>query len=152
MAWSDLCQPAITHARDGFAVTHHYRHFAAEVRQFLAADARSRAVFLDGREAGVPALGSLIVQPDLARTLEEIAADGAATFYRGALAARLVGGMREAGVLVDARDLDACRPQEQAPIAIHYRGFRVSQNSAELDRFHHAADAEDRRTFRFCRD
>ena len=24
-----LCQPAIAHARDGFAVTHHYRHFAA---------------------------------------------------------------------------------------------------------------------------
>ena len=36
--------------------------------------------------AEAPALGALIVQPDLARTLEEIAADGAETFYRGRLA------------------------------------------------------------------
>ena len=32
---------AIEHAREGFAVSHHYRHFATEVRQYLAADARS---------------------------------------------------------------------------------------------------------------
>ncbi len=127
MAWADLCQPAIAHACDGFAVTHHYRHFAADVRQFLAVDSRSRAVFLAGLEVGAPALGSLIVQRALARTLEEIAADGAATFYRGALATRLLAGMREAGVLVDARDLEACQPQEQAPIEILYRGFRVTQ-------------------------
>jgi gamma-glutamyltranspeptidase/glutathione hydrolase len=127
VAWQQLCAPAITHAREGFAATHHYRHFAGEVRQFLAADARSRAVFLGGLEVGVPMLGSLIVQPDLARTLEEIASDGAETFYRGALAARLVAGMQEAGVLVDARDLDACQPQLQAPIEIRYRGFRVTQ-------------------------
>ena len=127
MAWAELCQPAIAHARDGFAVTHHYRHFVSEVRQFLAADSRSRAVFLGGLEVGVPALGSLIVQRALARTLEEIASDGAATFYRGALAMRLLAGMREAGVLVDARDLEACQPQEQPPIEILYRGFRVTQ-------------------------
>jgi gamma-glutamyltranspeptidase/glutathione hydrolase len=125
--WAKLCAPAIAHARDGFAVSHHYRHFAADVRAFLAADPRSRAVFLGGLDVGVPVLGALIVQPDLARTLEEIAADGAETFYRGALAARFVAGMREAGVLVDARDLDACRAQQQPPIEIAYRGFRVSQ-------------------------
>ena len=67
------------------------------------------------------------MQLDLARTLEEIAADGAATFYRGSLAARLIAGMRATGVLVEAGDLDACQPQEQAPIAIRYRGFRVTQ-------------------------
>lgn len=127
LPWARLCQPAIAHARDGFAVTHHYRHFATEVRPFLAVDPRSRAVFLGDLDAGAPPLGALIVQPDLARTLEEIAADGAAAFYRGALAARLLAGMRETGVLVDARDLDTCAPQQQAPIAIAYRGFRVTQ-------------------------
>ena len=127
LAWSRLCAPAIGHARDGFSATHHYRHFATEVRAFLAADARSRAIFLSGLDIGAPSLGALIVQPDLARTLEEIAADGAATFYRGALAARLLAGMQAAGVLVDARDLDGCAPEEQAPIEIRYRGFRVTQ-------------------------
>ena len=53
----------------------------------------------------MPALASVIRQPDLARTLEEIAEGGAETFYRGALAKRLAAGMREAGVLIDERDL-----------------------------------------------
>ena len=76
---------------------------------------------------GRPPLAQLIRQPDLARTLEEIAQDGAETFYRGRLARRMVAGMRDAGVLVDERDLAECQPQVQDPIAISYRGFHVSQ-------------------------
>ena len=127
LPWRQLCGPAIACARDGFAATHHYRHFAAEVRAMLATDARSRGVFLAGPDAAAPPLASIIRQPDLARTLEEIAQDGAETFYRGRLAQRLAAGMREAGVLVDARDLAECQPQEQAPIGIAYRGFRITQ-------------------------
>ncbi len=126
-AWKDLCAAAIAYARDGFSISHHYRHFAAEVRPILAADARSHAVFLGGLATGEPALASIIHQPDLARTLEEIAADGAETFYRGKLARRLAAGMREAGALVDERDLAECQPQMQDPIGVAYRGFRVTQ-------------------------
>ena len=125
--WRELCAPAIEHARDGFAATHHYRHFSAGGRDVLAADRRSHAVFLGGLETGVPALAAIIRQPDLARTLEEIAEGGAETFYRGALAKRLATGMRAAGVLVDERDLAECQPEIQDPIAIAYRGFRVTQ-------------------------
>jgi gamma-glutamyltranspeptidase/glutathione hydrolase len=127
LPWRQLCGPAIEHARDGFAVSHHYRAFAGDVRAVLAADHRSRAVFLGGLDIGLPALASLIRQPDLARTLEEIAQDGAETFYRGRLAKRLATGMREAGALVDERDLAECQPQVQDPIGIAYRGFRVTQ-------------------------
>jgi gamma-glutamyltranspeptidase len=125
--WADLCQAAIRHARDGFAASHHYRHFATDVRGPLSADARSKSVFLNGQDVGVPPLASLIVQPDLARTLEEIAADGAESFYRGRLAKRLAAGLREVGALVDERDLAEFQPQVQDPIAISYRGFRVTQ-------------------------
>lgn len=121
LPWRQLCGPAIEHAREGFAVSHHYQHFAADAREYLAADKRSGLVFLPGP------LASLIRQPDLARTLEEIAQDGTETFYRGKLAKRLAAGMREAGVLVDERDLAEWQPQVQDPIAIAYRGFRVTQ-------------------------
>ncbi|HUD59224.1 MAG TPA: gamma-glutamyltransferase [Acetobacteraceae bacterium] len=127
LPWYQLCAPAIEHAREGFAVTHHYRHFAADVRAILAADPRSRSVFLGNLDVGVPQLAALIRQTDLARTLEEIAQDGPDTFYRGRLAKRLATGMRAAGVLVDERDLEASQPQPQDPIAVAYRGFRVTQ-------------------------
>jgi gamma-glutamyltranspeptidase len=127
LPWRQLCGPAIAHARDGFAATRSYCHFAAEGRPVLAPDARSSAVFLAGNDTGVLPLAQLICQPDLARTLEEIAQDGAETFYRGRLARRLAAGMRAAGVLVDERDLAECHPQVQDPIGIAYRGFRVTQ-------------------------
>jgi gamma-glutamyltranspeptidase len=127
LSWQQLCGPAIEHAREGFAVTHHYRDFAGSVRPVLAADQRSRAVFLGDLDLGVPPVGELIRQPDLARTLEEIADDGADTFYRGRLAQRLAAGMQEVGVLVGASDLAAFQPQVQEPIGIAYRGFRVTQ-------------------------
>jgi len=125
--WKDLCAPAIEQAREGFAATHHYRHFSGDVRAVLTADRRSHAVFLGGHTTGVPALAEIIRQPDLARTLEEIAEGGAETFYRGALAKRLAAGMRDAGVLVAERDLAGCQPEIQDPVEIAYRGFRVTQ-------------------------
>ena len=125
--WASLCAAAIEQAREGFPATAHYRHFADDVRPVIAADPRSHAVFLGRRATGVPDLAAIIRQPDLARTLEEIAADGPETFYRGRLARRLATGMRDAGVLVDERDLAECKPEQQDPIGIAYRGFRVTQ-------------------------
>ena len=121
MAWAELAKPAIALARDGFAATHGYRYFTATNTALLAADVRSAKVFLDKELAG------LVVQPDLARALEEIAADGAETFYRGRLAARLAKGMADGGVMVTSADLAACRAEVAAPISIRYRGWEIRQ-------------------------
>ncbi len=130
LPWGALFASAIGCARDGFAVTHTYRRFAGENRAVLAADARSRAVFLAGAERdGAPPVAKLIRQEALARTLEEIAAEGAETFYRGGLARRLAAGMGAAGVPITEADLGACEPEIVAPIAITYRGYTVSQTS-----------------------
>jgi gamma-glutamyltranspeptidase len=125
LGWAKLVAPAIEHAREGFAATHGYRHFAAENRPTLVADERSRTSFLDAAE--VPSLAALIRQPDLATTLEAIAAEGPDTLYRGALARRLAAGLSAAGALVGAADLAACKAEVQQPIAIRYRGFEVRQ-------------------------
>ena len=122
-SWGDLFAEAITFARDGFGATRAYGHFADEYRATLIADPRSAATFLaDGQP---PSLGAAIVQPELARTLEEIAADGAETFYRGRLARRLAAALENAGTLVAAADLEAFEAELQEPIGIDYRGFTV---------------------------
>src|SRR5207248_408168 len=119
-SWGDLFAEAITFARDGFGATRAYGHFADEYRATLIADPRSAAMFLaDGQP---PSLGAAIVQPELARTLEEIAADGAETFYRGRLARRLAAALEDAGTLVAAADLEAFEAELQEPIGIDYRG------------------------------
>lgn len=124
-SWASLCAPAIALARDGFAATHHYRHFAREHQAELARDERSRVTFLHDGE--VPGLAAMIRQPDLARTLEEISADGAESFYRGRLARRLATRMVEVGAMISANDLAACMAEEDAPISITYRNHTITQ-------------------------
>src|SRR5579862_1833731 len=75
LPWAQLCAEAIRLARDGFGATPHYRHFAGDFAPVLRADRRSAATFLRGGDA--PAVGTTIVQPELARTIEEIATEGA---------------------------------------------------------------------------
>ena len=124
--WADLLVAAIGHARDGFAVTHAYAHFATDCRAVLGADARSRSVFLAGGETAPP-IAAAIRQEALASTLEEIAGGGADAFYRGSLARRLAAGMRGAGVPVTEADLADCAAEIVAPISVTYRGHTVRQ-------------------------
>lgn len=122
LSWGRLLSPAIVYAREGFAVTHTYCRFAAETEVLHPEDdCGSMALLL----AKTP--GTLLTQPELAQTLEEITSDGAETFYRGRLATRLATSMHQAGVLVDAADLAACTAEVQEPIAVGYRDFTVTQ-------------------------
>jgi gamma-glutamyltranspeptidase/glutathione hydrolase len=123
--WSSLFEAAIHYARDGFGATRAYRHFAGESLAGLRADARSAAVFL--RDGVAPAPGTPIVQDDLARSLERLAGEGAAAFYRGALGRALARGLREAGALASAEDLAEFELEVQPPIERAYRGYTIRQ-------------------------
>jgi gamma-glutamyltranspeptidase len=123
LPWRQLFAAAIDYAQDGFGATPHYRHFAGDNIAVLRADPKSAAVFL--KDGKAPAAGAWIVQPDLAKTLEEIAAEGADCFYRGALARRLAAACESAGVPVGAADLAEFAAETQEPLAIDYRGFTV---------------------------
>jgi len=123
LAWRDLFAEAIDLARHGFGATPHYRHLAGEHLATLGADRRSAVVFLSNGMA--PATGAPVVRADLAHTLEEIAADGAECFYRGALARRLAAACAAAGVPIGDADLAQFEAETQEPISIDYRGFTM---------------------------
>jgi len=125
LPWARLVAPAIEAARDGFAATHAYRHFAGECLTKLRASAPSAARLL--ADGGPPAIGALVVQPELAETLALVADEGAEGFYRGRLAVRLAAGIAAAGGLVSEADLADCTAEIQAPIAVPFHGFEVRQ-------------------------
>jgi len=123
--WASLFEAAITYARGGFGATAAYRRFSGDQATSLTADPRSARTFL--RDGQPPPLGTPIVQSDLARTLEALAAEGAESFYRGGLATTLARGCREVGALVTTEDLAEFSPEAQPPIEVTYRGYTVRE-------------------------
>jgi gamma-glutamyltranspeptidase/glutathione hydrolase len=77
-------------------------------------------------------------QPDLAHTLEAVAADGGHGFYHGRLARTIEQDMVAKGGLLRLDDLDRYLPTRPAPLRVRYRGYDVyttppnSQGAAAL--------------------
>jgi gamma-glutamyltranspeptidase/glutathione hydrolase len=115
--------PAIRLAHDGFTVDKVYRRLAEFRRKVLAASPAAAAQFL--RHGDAPAEGTVLRQPDLARTLKRIAAKGREGFYGGETATALVQAVRAAGGIWSADDLSAYQVVERKPISGEYRGWRV---------------------------
>ncbi len=118
--------PAITLARDGFALDPRFARMAQFRERFLQNGSGTRG-FLDGMKA--PQAGFLLRQPELAATLATIAAGGAESFYRGAVAQALVAGANAAGGVWSADDLASYQVIERAPVRITYRGASITTAS-----------------------
>jgi gamma-glutamyltranspeptidase / glutathione hydrolase len=115
--------PAIRLAHAGFAVTPRYREMAKLRLNALRASPAATAVFLSGGEP--PSIGYRIVEPDVASLLADLGERGAAAFYTGEFAARLVQGIRAEGGIWSRGDLAGYRVVEREPIRADYHGIRI---------------------------
>ena len=113
--------PAIRYARDGFPVS---EIIAA---QWEAAaprlDPAGAAVFLPGGRAPRP--GAIFRNPDLAKTLEQIARDGRDAVYRGPIGAAIAADLRKRGGFLTADDFAAHTADWVEPISTTYRGYQL---------------------------
>jgi gamma-glutamyltranspeptidase/glutathione hydrolase len=114
--------PAIRLAREGVRLTYeeaesmHYRDLA----QF----ADSRRIFQRNGKFYEP--GEIFRQPELARTLERIAANPKGNeFYKGAMARELAAEIQRGGGLITAEDLAEYEVKERRPVRGTYRGYEI---------------------------
>ena len=119
LKWARLVTQAVSLARDGFHVT----AFLREKIEYHADrfNSAAREIFLPGGR--LPTVGQLLRQPDLATTLQSVAANGSAAFYTGPIAALLVAAVQDEGGLITATDLVAYRSHWREPVRGHYRGL-----------------------------
>ena len=116
--------PAIRLARDGFPLYERVQGALRAKREELLRSADAARVFLTA-DGAVPDVGAVIKQPDLAATLEAIAAEGAKGFYAGRVAKDLVDGVRAGGGIWTLADLASYRVIERKPLVGNYRGARI---------------------------
>ena len=118
--------PAIRLAREGFALGQalHLRREIARAATLLAADPGLRALFLDATGA-VPGPEFRVVQTDLARTLERVAARGRKAFYGGSVAEAVAAAVRARGGVLGTDDLARYRPRWRRPLVGTFCGRRI---------------------------
>jgi gamma-glutamyltranspeptidase/glutathione hydrolase len=121
LAWSDLFQPAIAAARDGFAVAPRLANWLARM-PWLREEPGIRAIYFNA-DGSPKKAGDRIANPELAETMRLIADRGASVFYQGALAAEMVDRVRShvrPGTL-SVTDLADYRPIKREPVCGPYR-------------------------------
>ena len=116
--------PAIRLAREGFPVYARLERGYGSRREVMERYAGTRAVFLaDGTP---PKVGETLKQPELAHTLELLAAQGFDGFYKGETARKLLEGVAAEGGKWTADELASYRVRERAPLQFAYRGWQVA--------------------------
>ena len=118
-----VARDAIHHAREGFRVTPSTAGAIRANAELLAENGGGAQVFLSNGVA--PAVGEALHEPDLASTLESIAASGPSVMYSGPLGARIVEFLETRGGGLTAEDFAAQRSEWVEPLCVNYRDVQV---------------------------
>ena len=116
--------PAIRIAREGFPVYGRMARGYASRAEVMERYPGTREVFL--RNGRAIAEGDLFKQPELAGTLERLAADGFDGFYKGQTGRLLLKGVKDAGGVWTAQDLAGYTVKEREPITFAYRDWQIT--------------------------
>ncbi len=122
---AELLQPAIRYARNGYPISSRVHvDFTSQVAK-LKQDENAARIFMPGGK--VPNVGAMHRQPELAATLERIAANGRDEFYKGETARDIVAYLQARGGLHTLDDFATAAGEYVTPISAEFRGHRVHQ-------------------------
>ncbi len=125
MSLHQVIQPALSLAADGIEVSHDLAVSLRNAEERLKRWPASAAVFFL-EDGSAYAAGQTLQQIDLAYTLQQIARRGAAGFYQGPVAQRLVDAIEVAGGNMTLDDLKNYRVHLRQPVRGSYRGYPVA--------------------------
>ncbi len=123
--WKELVQPAVDLARTGFPVSWDLASGLRgnSVNDRLSRFAESKRIFL--KNGAHYEMGEVLVQPELASTLERIRDNGAPGFYEGETAHLLAEDMRAHGGIITEQDLKDYKAIERQPLIGTYHGNTI---------------------------
>ncbi len=120
---AQVLAPSIDYATNGFPVGEVVSVYWKDSENVLREDEPTARTFLpDGR---APKVGDVFRNPDLAWTYRQIASGGAAAFYKGAVAQKILATSKRHGGPMTAADLAEFDSEWTDPISTTYRGWTV---------------------------
>jgi len=123
LTFAEVLEPAIYYASEGFPVSEVIAtQWQAAVPLLSQWPTSAQTYLVDGK---APRAGDVHRQPQLARTLQLLAAEGKDAFYRGDIARRLVQFAQATGGFLELEDLAAHSTEWVEPLRTDYRGYSV---------------------------
>src|SRR5262245_20420477 len=124
---ADALVPAIALARGGFPLiefnVEEMNEHAPTLKRYAAFYGEFARTYMGGGDRVEP--GRVLRQPELAATLERIAAEGSKALYAGTLGRSIVEHLETLGGCMTMADLERFAPRWKEPIAVAYRGRAV---------------------------
>jgi gamma-glutamyltranspeptidase/glutathione hydrolase len=120
---SQSLAPAIRIARNGFEIYPRLESGYTQRAEVMERYVGSRKIFL--ADGDPPQTGEILIQEDLATTLELIAEKGFDGFYRGETAQEMLNDVAKYGGNWIAEDLTGYKVVERTPMVIDYNGWRI---------------------------
>ena len=122
MKWSELIEPAINLAEDGFEITPYMADMLIKYNEKLSAFDETNKVF----QTHYPDFDKKILkQSDLANTLKIIAQDGRDGFYKGEIAKKIALDMQNNGGIISEKDLEQYQPVWRNPLISSYKDIKI---------------------------
>ena len=123
LTFAEVLEPAIHYASEGFPVSEIIaQQWQAAVPVLSQFPTSAQTYLVDGK---APQAGDVHRQPNLARTLQQLASEGKDAFYRGDIAHRMVQFAQATGGFLTLEDLAAHTTEWVEPLRTDYRGYTV---------------------------
>jgi len=119
-----ILQPAIEYANNGFPVSELIAYYWQKSVPRLSPQVGSFKTTFTINGKG-PKKGQIFKNPELANTLSQIAKGGRDAFYKGGIAIKIDGFMKENGGYIRYQDLAEHTSTWVEPVSVNYRGYDV---------------------------
>ncbi|WP_425562958.1 gamma-glutamyltransferase [Mucilaginibacter gynuensis] len=122
LSWASLVQPAIDLARKGFKITARLAHDLNRQQAMFRKLNPGKSYLVKDTEWQE---GDILIQEDLAKTLEQIRDKGREGFYGGKVAGQIVAEMKDGKGLITLTDLQNYRAVWRTPLIGKYKQYKV---------------------------
>ena len=126
LPWAQLIQPTIDLATKGIVMSDDEALALSDRRAQMAKDPNGARKVYFKPDGSAYRPGDVFRNPDLAWTLKQIQAHGADGFYKGAVAEKIVAGVKAGGGIITLADLAAYKANVKPPIWSSYRGYKIA--------------------------
>lgn len=125
LSWEKLLAPALEYAAEGFPISRDLHRWMKRDKELLLTNPALSKLYCDKKK--LKSEGTRLIQPELARTFQNIIDGGRDSFYSGVVMNEITSAIQRDGGLLSEEDFRSHRSSWVEPLSVSYRGNDIYQ-------------------------